>query len=293
MDKNDIETTLLDSSLISSYKLDYKPKKIYDLKVVVCGDYVQVYEYENSQIKNNNLYERDILKKIDTDNLSNLRSSEPKPILLANAIRSKLGCQRLAKSNIDNWETFITLTFSKNITDIKVANEMFRFWTSNVRKLKKDFMYIAVPEFQKRGAVHYHILSNLGTADSNIIISQKNKKGRAVNIETLFDIKYWNKGYARVDFIKGNIKKIIGYISKYMTEDIDNKLFGKHRYFYSQNIKKTFTSFIDMSCPEDIDYFNRLIGTKEVIYQDKYQDIYTKSDILFTEYNIYNDNLIS
>ena len=36
---------------------------------------------------------------------------------------------------------------------------------------------------------------------------------------------------------------IIGYLSKYMTKDIDNRLFGKRRYLYSQNLVKPKTYF--------------------------------------------------
>lgn len=280
---------LLDSSLISKYE-DVERRIIYDIKIIHCGDTYQIYKFDKTRSKENKK-DRDIpiipkvsIKDIDTDNLYKLdRVEEVKPILLSNAIRSNLNCQRIAKANRDNWESFITLTFKENITDIVYANKIFNAWVSNVRKLKKDFKYIAVPEFQKRGAVHYHILSNLGKENTNIIIPQKERTEKTKDLTTLFDVKYWSRGFARVDFIKGDYKKIYSYICKYMTKDIDDKLFGKHRYFNSQNLNKPREEFLDLSNERDLKHFNDIINNSSIDYSSQYKDIYTDSNIEFLE----------
>lgn len=280
---------LLDSSLISKYE-DVERRIIYDVKIIHCGDTYQIYKFDKTRSKENKK-DRDIpiipkvsIKDIDTDNLYKLdRVEEVKPILLSNAIRSNLNCQRIAKANRDNWESFITLTFKENITDIVYANKIFNSWVSNVRKLKKDFKYIAVPEFQKRGAVHYHILSNLGKEDTNIVIPQKERTEKTKDLTTLFDVKYWSRGFARVDFIKGDYKKIYSYICKYMTKDIDDKLFGKHRYFNSQNLNKPREEFLDLSNENDLKHFNDIINNSSIDYSSQYKDIYTDSNIEFLE----------
>lgn len=281
------KSLLLDSSLISKYK-DVESRVVYDVKIIHCGDTYQIYKFDKTRSKENKR-DRDILPKvsikdIDTDNLYKLdRVEEVKPILLSNAIRSNLNCQRIAKANRDNWESFITLTFKENITDIVYANKIFNSWVSNVRKLKKDFKYIAVPEFQKRGAVHYHILSNLGKEDTNIVIPQKERTEKTKDLTTLFDVKYWSRGFARVDFIKGDYKKIYSYICKYMTKDIDDKLFGKHRYFNSQNLNKPREEFLDLSNENDLKHFNDIINNSSIDYSSQYKDIYTDSNIEFLE----------
>lgn len=280
---------LLDSSLISKYE-DVERRIIYDVKIIHCGDTYQIYKFDKTRSKENKK-DRDIpiipkvsIKDIDTDNLYKPdRVGEVKPILLSNAIRSNLNCQRIAKANRDNWESFITLTFKENITDIVFANKIFNAWVSNVRKLKKDFKYIAVPEFQKRGAVHYHILSNLGKENTNIIIPQKERTEKTKDLTTLFDVKYWSRGFARVDFIKGDYKKIYSYICKYMTKDIDDKLFGKHRYFNSQNLNKPREEFLDLSNERDLKHFNDIINNSSIDYSSQYKDIYTDSNIEFLE----------
>ena len=281
------KSLLLDSSLISKYK-DVESRVVYDVKIIHCGDTYQIYKFDKTRSKENKR-DRDIspkvsIKDIDTDNLYKPdRVEEVKPILLSNAIRSNLNCQRIAKANRDSWESFITLTFKENITDIVYANKIFNAWVSNVRKLKKDFKYIAVPEFQKRGAVHYHILSNLGKEDTNIVIPQKERTEKTKDLTTLFDVKYWSRGFARVDFIKGDYKKIYSYICKYMTKDIDDKLFGKHRYFNSQNLNKPREEFLDLSNERDLKHFNDIINNSSIDYSSQYKDIYTDSNIEFLE----------
>lgn len=283
------KSLLLDSSLISKYK-DVESRVVYDVKIIHCGDTYQIYKFDKTRSKENKK-DRDIpilpkvsIKDIDTDNLYKPdRVEEVKPILLSNAIRSNLNCQRIAKANRDSWESFITLTFKENITDIVYANKIFNAWVSNVRKLKKDFKYIAVPEFQKRGAVHYHILSNLGKEDTNIVIPQKERTEKTKDLTTLFDVKYWSRGFARVDFIKGDYKKIYSYICKYMTKDIDDKLFGKHRYFNSQNLNKPREEFLDLSNERDLKHFNDIINNSSIDYSSQYKDIYTDSNIEFLE----------
>lgn len=291
------ETTLLDSSLKSKYESLLKPlnnRVFYNCKIIHCGDYIQLYFFDEfrSKIDKENFNEtkeeknykvNKIIKSIDEIDTDNLYKKENKnslkSILLSNAYRSNFNCQRICKANADIWESFITLTFKENLTDISIANKKFNSFVSNVRKKKKDFKYIAVPEFQKRGAVHYHLLSNLTKDDSDIIIKQKNSKEN----DNFYDVKYWNKGFSAVDFIKNDYKKIFSYISKYMTKDIDNRLFGKKRYFFSLNLNQPKTDYLNLDNEKDFNYFLDLTKKNNVEFQSEYIDNYTKNIIKFIE----------
>ena len=291
------ETTLLDSSLKSKYESLLKPlnnRVFYNCKIIHCGGYIQLYFFDEfrSKIDKENFNEtkeeknykvNKIIKSIDEIDTDNLYKKENKnslkSILLSNAYRSNFNCQRICKANADIWESFITLTFKENLTDISIANKKFNSFVSNVRKKKKDFKYIAVPEFQKRGAVHYHLLSNLTKDDSDIIIKQKNSKEN----DNFYDIKYWNKGFSAVDFIKNDYKKIFSYISKYMTKDIDNRLFGKKRYFFSLNLNQPKTDYLNLDNEKDFNYFLDLTKKNNVEFQSEYIDNYTKNIIKFIE----------
>lgn len=298
---------ILDSRLITTTKLQ-KPKlndseksmlcqntnllNQYNIKVVDCGEYTQVYYYQKPKFKTKKTDETDLeLKKQRIDNLFEKKKEEkldlpweldfePK-IEDRNIIRSKLSCQRIAKTNSTIWETFITLTIAENELDIKKANKKFNNFITIVRRHKKDFKYIAIPEFQKRGSVHYHLLTNISVDDENLIYSQAdNPKFKHV--------KYWKHGFTKVDVMKNDVKKIVGYISKYMTKDIDNRLFGHRRYLYSQNLSIPKESYIDTNEKQDKDFYQQKIQDKELIYQNEYINPYDGSLVTFLEFKTNN-----
>ena len=87
---------LLDSSLIITTK-----NKIYDVKLVQCGDFVQLYLQDNKKLKKekNDSYDLE-LKKIKIDKMFEDNSKKSKSNNLVenieekNIIRSKLQCQK-------------------------------------------------------------------------------------------------------------------------------------------------------------------------------------------------------
>lgn len=287
---------ILDSKLITP------TLKNYDIKLVDCENYVQVYYYEVSKTKN--ISQKDTsdleLKKIKLnkfdENLIELNTqeinelfegidnkSENKETKLENSIqerniiRSKLECQRIAKTNIEEWKTFITLTFEENINDVAYANKRFRYFVDKVRRIKKDFKYLCITEFQKRGATHYHMLCNIDINDTRLIYSQEdNPKFK--------HIKYWLDGFTSVEVMKDDPKKIIGYIAKYMTKNIDNRLFGHRRYFYSKNLKVPSKSYIDTSQDKELKFYNKKIQDMELIYQNDYINPYDNTKVTYFEF---------
>lgn len=256
--------------------------KLYNIKLVECGEYVQVYLYKESKIKNKKEDNSD-LKLINTSKNSSKvilkkEVNSNNEIELRSIIRSKLECQRLAKSNVKSWETFITLTFADNVTDINFANKKFRYFIDKIRRVNKNFKYLCIPEFQKRGAVHYHMLCNIKINDNTLLYEQEdNKKFK--------HIKYWNEGFTSIEPIKNDAKKIVGYISKYMTKDIDNRLFSKHRYFYSQNLVKPKENYINLNNEIDKNFYNKKIQDLELIYQNEYINPYDNNRVTFLEFN--------
>lgn len=260
---------LLDSSLITATKFKYG-----NIKIIQCGDYYEVYQYEEKKlfrdktlIKNKEPLKNTLLYEKELDNLYlekddiKKSSSDIKEIEFKNILRSKLEMQRLVKSNENKFKTFITLTFEENITDIKEANKKFAIWRTKIQSIKKDFLYVCVPEFQKRGAVHYHLLTNLDIKENpELILTQKGKSNQ-------YDVKYWKNGFSSVFSMK-NIN-VIGYLSKYMTKDIDNRLFGHRRYFYSQNLKKPCMVYLDLNNINDFKKLNDILDHRKV-YEKSY-----------------------
>ena len=223
LSKENLFSLLLDSSLISETN-----RVEYDMKIIQCGDYIQVYKFRRKKIKDNSLELLEEKKKkiLDEDliykpeNFS--RKSEVGYIEYKNLIRSKNQLERLIKANKKEFKTFITLTIAENLKDIDEANKKLHSWLVYIRKLKSDFIYAGVPEFQKRGAVHYHLLTNLDISkDTNIIVPQKEFTEKALKKLTkeqrkhCYDVKGWSKGYVRVDDLK-SIENVVTYLSKYL-----------------------------------------------------------------------------
>ncbi len=259
---------------------------IYNIKVVEVGDYTQVYLYENKKkvtCNDNDDFNLTSLKTKEILNSFDEEKENHKEIKLSNKIeqrsiiRSKIECQRLAKANISSWKTFITLTFSDNVTSIEDANKRFRYFTDKVRRVKKDFKYLCITEFQKRGAIHYHLLTNVSINDDKLLFTQEdNPKFK--------HIKYWLDGFTSIEEIKDDPPKIVGYISKYMTKDIDNRLFSHRRYFSSMNLIKPSVSYLNSDTEIGQYYYKKIIQDKQLIYDNQYINVYDNTKVTFLEY---------
>lgn len=75
--------------------------------------------------------------------------------------------------NNDYSPKFLTLTFKENISSLKSANYEFKKFRHRLEyKFHIKINYLCVPEFQKRGSIHYHvILFNLPFIDADELSS--------------------------------------------------------------------------------------------------------------------------
>jgi len=151
------------------------------------------------------------------------------PRRVDNLYRARALINRLVIANTDYQlcaPRFVTFTFADNITSLKEAHV---FWGSFIRKLKIQFpqiKYLAVVEFQKRGAVHYHVL----------FFNLPYKKGMKKNIHSL-----WGKGFIKFKSAKHieNIEHLGLYLSKYLQKEImDMRLRGEKAFFGSKNLTR-------------------------------------------------------
>jgi len=152
--------------------------------------------------------------------------------------------------------TFLTLTFASNAA-LDVGLECFREFN---KRAKEEFgngiSYIAVPEFQKRGAVHFHCLV-WGLEDKYILheapwsywrIAKPKIKKRFFEWCALkgYDPKdargarliqsLWARGYA--DLVPADDSpSLAGYMAKYMQKSLhDERLYGRRAYYFSRNV---------------------------------------------------------
>lgn len=402
-------TLLLDSSLITA-----TPYQTYDTKIIECGNYFYLYDFgktKKKRIKNiQTLDDGKLRKKIEIEKKEKIKEIENNKneikkenkeekikkeiklkeikinkIEMKNINRSKFNLQMLIKTNENIFKTFITLTFRDEITDIRESNNFFHNFITQIKRAYKEFSYISVPEFQKNGRIHYHLLTNIDYDDIKLLnenisfcnlLSKLNKTkyklckcssfkdndvrffffkdemaSNSVNLSNLYSLtlfkkevkssknnikfyrkalrgvinndlargyftctsylrknefnivlryqdnklqntkktynykskatkifktlKFWNYGYSSVISIKDI--NIVGYLTKYLTKDIDNRLFSFRRYTYSLNLKKPNVTYLNLDLLKDFSRLYNKISIAEVIYNSSYQTLYDEN----------------
>jgi len=154
----------------------------------------------------------------------------------SNNYRAKSEIRRIISCNIDNSSKFYTLTFADNITDLSIANIYFRNFIKKLKYHYGKFFYISVPEFQQRGAVHYHVIANLPFIPQQV--SQD----------------LWANGWLFVQR-PTDTSVLPGYLTKYITKAIeDPRYFGKKKYFTSRGCLRPIV-YYDYNRQDVIDSF--------------------------------------
>ena len=182
-------------------------------RVIISGCEIEHYHYKGKGVlRNYKRKERKEQKSKETKEKTQKQKAEFAVKRTQREIRRKVNANPQLKK-------FLTLTFAKNETDIKKANRAFNLFTQRAKDRFPEFQYLAVIEFQKRGAVHYHLLCNLRY--------MKKKK-----IEHI-----WGQGFIDIKRIN-HVTNIGRYVSKYLHKDMfDPRMFGKKKFFRSQNLK--------------------------------------------------------
>lgn len=190
----------------------------YDFKVVVSGKQVELYKYKKNVWRE---YEakKDITQK-EPKQLDLFEQEKLKKQRMQFSInRTRTEIRRLVNSN-PQLNKFLTLTFAENITDLKTANYIFNKFILRMNYKYPDFEYLAVPEFQKRGAVHYHLLCDIPF----------------VEVAELQEL--WGQGFVKINKID-NVNNVGAYVSKYLGKEMDERSFGKKKFFRSQSLKQS------------------------------------------------------
>lgn len=241
-------------------------QKVVSERLIVSGHYVERYQYSYPITK------REIRMRVGRSVVADdVRRLENRERVLA---RARTSVWRLVDCNPD-LNKFFTLTFAENVTDFEIANECFRKYIMRLKyNYKSDLKYLVVPEFQKRGAIHFHVLCNL----------------QYVPVAQLAEL--WGFGFCRINRID-NVTNVGLYVSKYIQKQFDDdRLHTKKCYWGSRNLRRP----VVIDTPEVVDLLlsdcesqNAYFG-KKVVYQTGmfgavlYQKIYCKEVIPILEY---------
>lgn len=248
--QSDLVNLLLDTNIIIASN-----RKKFNAKLVKCGNYYRFFFHDNYSAYSDSDYEKTYIdgkKDLDYDGSEEDLDKTPKlkEISKSNLYRTRSSLTQIIKSNESEFKTFITLTFDQkrntiDINNIQDCNKKFHTWITYIKQLFPDFKYVGVPEFQKRGAVHYHLLTNIAYESDLLTKERKIWSPKKKTNKIGKDVKGWSYGHNMA--INLDNFNVIGYLTKYLQKDVDNRLFGQRKYFHSRNLKKPETYYLDLN----------------------------------------------
>lgn len=189
-------------------------------KVIQSGDLVEQWEYEREPNP-----ERLVRRK------PRIKRSFSMERRLDNIIKTKSSFRRLVRANLvlNAPPALLTLTMM-DIVPINEAYKEFTRFMHEIRRLHKHVQWIAVPEFQKRGAVHFHAL--MFQLPHEIV---KNER------RTRYLAHHWGQGFVDIKRTDGSAK-LSGYLAKYMSKAMhDKRLLSKRGYTSSRGVRRPVT----------------------------------------------------
>lgn len=191
----------------------------YQKKAVRTGNLVEVYEYA-----------RPIYRGLESRFPRPTGAPRvPKPRTYQSAMRTRKRIRHLVNAN-PAMDKFLTLTFADNVQDVKSANYEFKLFRQKLeRYLGRKFKYLGVIEFQKRGAVHYHLIMDIPFIDWKILSHM------------------WGHGRIKIEKIRkpNRAGLYMAKTTKYITKGLqDTRLYGKRVYFYSHTTLDKVVEFI-------------------------------------------------
>ena len=184
-------------------------------RLVVSGDTYELYSYERPYF-----YNRSPEKK-PASGTANTSGNERRADNLSQA-RARI--RRLISANESAYEErlkFVTFTFAKNVRDLSTANKLWAEYARKMRERHGALKYLTVVEFQKRGAIHYHVLY--------------------FNLPFIYGVKEvlaktWGHGFVNIQTV-AHVRNLGAYVSKYLQKDImDRRLVGEKAFFCSKGL---------------------------------------------------------
>ena len=261
---------------------------LYNKKIIISGKKLEIYNYsdllvlgEKSKNNEGRKGKKDLSKEQKNINHDRARKDT--------LVKARNNIIRLIASNSD-LQTFITLTYKENFQDISESKNHLNLFFKKLQRDYKEYnflKYLYVLEFQERGALHYHILTNLNALDNKFNIKSASnitkKSDEQKELENNFRARYWTHGFIDIRNLAtdNEIRNISKYVASYLVQELlDLDLQGNRCYGYSRNLDKPITKKIssDETIEDLIDLQNyelKYVNSYDIIYESKL----TKQDI--------------
>lgn len=189
------------------------------------------------EIFNTRLYDPQYVRKI-----RRLRG-ELKLRNIGDVIRSAQRCRQSLYDicRCNDFSYFLTWTFDKakvdRLDDVQVKKK-FTAFQNYLRKKYPNMYYIAVPEYHKKGGLHFHLLMGGITLEELQAVPAMTKHGKLKikNGKQIYNVNRWRLGFSELSIL-GNGEAAKHYICKYISkQNLDDRFFNKRRYYVSHNI---------------------------------------------------------
>ena len=256
-------------------------------KIVISGHIVEAFQYAKPIGYN-------LMASKNKTEYRKRRSIEEQEITKSSLSRTKNSLIRLINANARMWcldglvaqPQFLTYTFQENVTDVSVANPIFTNYIKRLnyrihRSTTSEIKYVVVPEFQKRGAVHYHaVFFNLPMINAK----KEFNTGEAASL--------WGQGFIKKKDIN-EIPNVGLYMTKYMTKEAtDRRLVGKKKYFSSRGLIKPVVITHQHLAEEIGDFLGDFKPIHAYITKPNEENFYTPENPTFcATYNLTSDQL--
>lgn len=191
-------------------------------KCVQTGAILEIYTYEKEPSS--------MLRRGKRRTLHTLESLRPRDRVQKrrsdSSIRAQKSFRRLVAGNLSKGAPVLLTLTMLDIVGIRDAYRCYTAFGSRLRRFYgKHISWLSVPEFQERGAVHFHVL--IWGLPYGISTTERNTR-RIQNI--------WS--YGTVDLVETNgAPQLATYLSKYMSKTMqDDRLVGQKAYSSTRNI---------------------------------------------------------
>lgn len=188
-------------------------------KLIVSGDLYEHFKYERPIVWNRNVSARSSARGYRSD----AQRREDNLYQVRQQIRRLVECNN---GRFGYPPVFLTFTFKENITDVTYANSIFHDFIRRLAfEIRKRPRYLAIIEFQKRGAVHFHcVFFNLDP-----VIELRERRER-------FIARLWAHGFIDIERIR-NARVASAYVCKYLNKAVhDRRLIGRKAFFTSRSL---------------------------------------------------------
>lgn len=279
--------------------------KAYNVKMIRSGNVIEIYQYSDSRMygyskkPSSGSAPTDVIEDVDkeTGEIFLRKATEEEELELKlskqlserakSNIKARNSLRRLVLNNFSNQSTFLTLTFQENLTDLTKANQVFKRFVKYMKEdlskvWGKGFKYVAVVEFQKRGAIHYHLICDLPRYYRYSKVRDRWRQAiTALGVSGTGSTKQH-----RID----KVDNVGAYVVKYMTKaGADERLIGKKLYQTSRGLTKPIEKAYSIDSPEALQALLSTFGVTEStkkVYHSSYMDSYTTGTVEYSEFNL-------